>query len=210
MAFNHTRRAWLSYGVRTLGIGMLHAAASAQSALPPPSTAEAWLEEALSRRGLDSPLRLSRFVEPVYYVLEPGFSWTPNPDNGPQFSAVKVPPGFVTDLASIPPPLFPVLRADGEYAQAAIVHDYLYWVQRTTRAHADEVFRVAMRDLEVRRVELESVFAAVRTFGQAAWEKNGELKRHGERRFLKRTPTQAASRWANWKLDPANFHAKDL
>jgi hypothetical protein len=210
MGFSRKRRALLSLGLQASGLCLLHSAASAQAVPSRPSNAEDWLEKALSRRALDSPLRLSRFVEPIYYVLEPGFSWTPNPDNGPQYSTVKVPPGFVTDLASIPPPLFPILRADGEYAQAAIVHDYLYWTQRTTRAHADEVFRIAMRDLEVRRVEIESMSVAVRTFGQGSWDRNAELKRQGEKRFLKRVPTKATTRWTDWKVDVANFHAQDL
>jgi hypothetical protein len=188
----------------------LPSAVPAQAVNPPLTTAEQWLDEALSTRGLGAPMRLSRFVEPVYFVLSPGITWTPNQDNGPQYTTVNVPEGFVTDLASIPPILFSVFRADGDYAQAAIVHDYLYWTQRTTRAYADDVFRIAMRDLEVRPATIQQIYAAVRSFGQASWEQNAKLKRGGEHRFLKNFPALAATRWINWKRDPENFHMQDL
>lgn len=205
-----TRRAWLRDCAWTASIAAFPGAAWPQPVSPPPATAEQWLEEALTTKGLGAPLRLSRFVEPVYFVLDPGVTWTPNPDNGPQYSTVRVPDGFVTDLASIPPALFPVLRADGDYAHAAIVHDYLYWTQRTSREYADDVFRIAMRDLEVQSAVIRSIHFAVRTFGQSSWDENVKLKRGGERRFLKAYPSQATTRWANWKRNPDNFHPRDL
>jgi len=210
MESRHGRRAVLCDALRTAAGGMLSSAAFAQNRVPPLSNAEEWLQEALTTRSLAAPLRLSRFVEPIYYLLEPGILWKPNPDNGTQFESILVSPGFVTDLASIPPVLFPALRADGEYAQAAIVHDYLYWTQRTTRAYADEVFRIAMRDLEVRPREIGSIYSAVRAFGQTPWDRNAEMKRGGERRFLKNFPKLATSRWAEWKRDSANFYEQDL
>ena len=42
---------------------------------------------------------------------------------------IVVPPGFVTDLASIPPEFWgPPLKLTptGQYSRAAIIHDYLY------------------------------------------------------------------------------------
>ena len=49
-----------------------------------------------------------------------------------------MPTGFVTDFASIPPIFYSVLRPDGEYAYAAVIHDYLYWTQTRPREDADE------------------------------------------------------------------------
>lgn len=209
---NHTctRRAFLYDGLLASAVGACPVLSMAESKAASPTTAEEWLEEVQSSKALAAPLRMSRFVEPVYYLLDPGVIWTPNPDNGPSYTAVHVPQGFVTDLASIPPTLFPLLRADGEYAQAAIVHDYLYWTQRTTREYADDVFRIAMRDLEVASFQVKTIHAAVRAFGQAAWDRNAGWKRAGERRFLKTFPTQAATRWSNWKLDFSRFHPGDL
>lgn len=210
MSSTWTRRALLWRGFSASALGLLPIPAFAQGDGQSEPAAAVWLEQALAIKSLGAPLRLSRFVEPIYYVLAPGIAWKPNPDNGPQYSAVTVPEGFITDLASIPPLLFPILRADGEYAQAAIVHDYLYWTQRTTRDYADEVFRTAMRDLEVKPAEIQSIFAAVRLFGQSAWDRNGELKKSGERRFLKGFPTEARTRWAEWKRNPDHFHVDDL
>lgn len=169
-----------------------------------------WIEDATSSKSLAAPLRLSRFVEPIYYLLEPGIIWTPNPDNGTKFSKVKVPTGFITDLASIPPAFFSILRPDDEYAQAAIVHDYLYWTQRTTRDYADEVFKIAMRDLEVNPLQIRSISLAVQAFGQSAWDNNRKLKRAGERRFLKNYPTEARTRYSAWRSESTNFYPGDL
>lgn len=202
-------RALLGHSACVLASASASFTAAAQQPAPP-ATAEQWLEEALSTKSMGAPLRMSRFVEPIYFLLAPGIGWTPNPDNGPGYKPINVPAGFVTDLASIPPVLFPVLRADGDYAQAAIVHDYLYWTQRTTRQYADEVFRVAMRDLEVKPAVVAAVHAAVHRFGQSSWDRNATLKREGERRFLKREPQRAATRWEQWKRDADNFYAQDL
>jgi len=168
--------------------------------------AEQWLDLASGTKSLSSPLFLSRFVEPIYFLTD-SFTWTPNPDNGPAYSTVVVPRGFVTDLASIPPIFFPLLRADGEYAQAAILHDYLYWAQTTTRLHADDIFRIAMRDLEVAPHIIWQLYNAVKVFGQSAWDDNEQLRLRGERRVLKRFPALAATRWSTWKLDPDVFGA---
>ena len=204
------RRAAMTVLVKSAATGCFCVAglanmARAQETNPGTSTAaEEWMERVLQTKSLDKPLAISRFVEPMYYLLVP-FTWTPNPDNGPRFKPVTVPRGFVTDLASIPPLLFPVLRADGEYAQAAIVHDYLYWFQTTTREYADEVFKIAMRDLEVSPVQMISIYDAVRGLGQSAWDTNARLRASGERRVLKKFPTAANTRWAVWKQSPEFF-----
>ena len=203
----HSRRILLSTSLLSLCSSFPLYSWSQDGAQPKPQTAEEWLEEALTTRALSGPLNMSRFVEPMYILLDPGFIWEPNPDNGKQFHKIVVPGGFVTDLASIPRALFSILRPDGDYAQAAIVHDYLYWTQTTTRKYADEVFRVAMRDLEVAPRILETIYFAVRTFGQDAWDENSKLKRGGEKRFLKKFPKEAKTRWQDWKQDSANFFA---
>ncbi|MFO1369079.1 MAG: DUF1353 domain-containing protein [Marinagarivorans sp.] len=201
-----TRRALIKAGI---SIGAAGSAVVSQADQPPEKTASDWLEQVLSTKSLDAPLQLSRFVEPIYYTLKP-FTWTPNKDNGPSYSAVTVPEGFITDLASIPRALFSVLRPDGEYAQAAIVHDYLYWTQRTTREYADDVFRIAMRDLEVSPPQITFIIEAVKEFGDGAWKQNQKLKEKGERRFLKEKPTKAVTRWKEWKRTPEHFYPNDL
>lgn len=166
--------------------------------------AEDWLEAVLATKSLSGPVNLSRFADPIYYLTD-SFTWTPNLDNGPRFHAITVPKGFITDLASIPPPLFPLLRPDGDYAQAAIVHDFLYWFQTTERDYADEVFKIAMRDLEVNPVTIAMLHAGVRVGGEPAWKENKTLREGGEKRVLKIFPTKASTRWGDWKKKPEVF-----
>lgn len=68
------------------------------------------------------------------YIVEGPISWAPDGDQQ-GLPAFTVPKGFVTDLASVPSVFWSVLRPDGEYAYAAILHDYLLGtavVQRAT------------------------------------------------------------------------------
>lgn len=53
---------------------------------------------------------------------------------------IYVPPGYVTDLASIPWPLCYLLCPDGPWAHAAIFHDYLI-DQGVNRFLCDAIFR---------------------------------------------------------------------
>ncbi len=82
---------------------------------------------------------------------------------------VTVPAGFVTDLASVPRPLWSLFPPHGEYAKAAILHDYLYQLKIGTRASADKAFLSAMESLGVPAWKRWPLYAAVRVFGGAAW-----------------------------------------
>lgn len=46
---------------------------------------------------------------------------------------VDVPEGFPTDFASVPPILDRIILKDGDYNQAAVVHDFLYYLHRILR-----------------------------------------------------------------------------
>ena len=95
---------------------------------------------------------------------------------------VVVPMGFVTDLASIPQPL-QILRGrqpnTGRYANAAVVHDYLYWRQDCTRLQADKIMAIAMMEAGVPTLERRLVYEAVRRFGQSAWDGNRKARQEG-------------------------------
>lgn len=138
-----------------------------------------------------------------YFVHGGSISWRPNA--GQKFQPVEVPEGFVTDLASIPRLFWQVLRPEGRYAYAAVVHDYLYWKQTRPRAEADQIFRIAMEDSKVDPKLVDKVYRAVRTFGQAAWDNNARLKKAGERRILKRFPQDYTTSWSEWKKQPDVF-----
>lgn len=98
---------------------------------------------------------------------------------------ITVPAGMVTDLASIPRPLRAILAPDGPYAQAALVHDFLYatggtcvWKLRLpscsrktpySRAEADDILDQAMADLGVATWQRWAVWSGVRVGGASGW-----------------------------------------
>lgn len=170
----------------------------------PERTPEAWMLEWMNvARPIAGALYLGRFKDPTYILLRP-IKWFPG-KNGPDLPAVEVPKGFVTDLASIPRPFWSLLRPDGEYTYAAIIHDYLYWVQRTDRATADSIFWSAMQDFGIDSVTAGSIFGAVRAGGSGAWQDNKRAREAGERRILARFPQDPTITWAEWKTRPNVF-----
>ena len=173
---------------------MLGAATPVQAEDAGPGDRDTWIADALQTKGLTGALYLSRFIDPIYFLTKP-IEWHAN--DGSQ-DPVAVPAGFVTDFASIPQVFWSALRPDGDYAQAAVVHDYLYWTQGRSRALSDAVFRSAMVDLEVSPAVVTTLFEAVHLFGAGAWAENARLKAAGERRVLKKYP-QSPVRWAAWK-----------
>lgn len=170
-----------------------------------PSKVEAWMDRWMTgEKALGRPMRVSRFRDPMYFLIEP-ISWTPNLSEVGKYQAVEVPSGFVTDFASIPPIFFSVLRPDGEYAYAAVIHDYLYWTQVRSREEADEILKLAMQDLKVDSVKLTAIYEAVRHFGGKAWKDNARLKSLGEKRILVKFPEDPAISWDDWKKRPDVF-----
>lgn len=159
---------------------------------------ENWMKEWMSiSKAPGGMLRVSRFREPIYFLTAP-ISWTPNPGQE-RYEAVTVPPGFVTDFASIPQIFWSLLRPDGEYAYAAVVHDYLYWMQTRLRDEADHIFKMAMEDFEVGAAKVTAIYNAVRLGGQAAWNGNAKKKAQGEKRILTRFPQDPRTKWEDWK-----------
>lgn len=105
------------------------------------------------------------------------------PSNGTD--VIVVPPGFVTDLASIPRPFWTLLPPDGPWVKAAVIHDFLYYTDGTgvwkkhpkmitraapyTRAEADWILRDAMRDRGVDVFRRNLIWLAVRIGGRFGW-----------------------------------------
>ena len=130
---------------------------------------ERWMNAWMgASKAVGGALHLTRFKDPTY-ILTKEIEWTPNPGQEP-YAAVTVPKGFVTDFASIPRAFWKRLRPDGEYTYAAILHDYLYWMQRRSRQEADEIFNFAMEDLEIGGLTRATIYNAVRVFGGGAWD----------------------------------------
>lgn len=167
---------------------------------------EAWLGAAkvVNDRTAIGTLLLSRFVERVYFLMQP-IAWKPGPKQDQGLPMVNVPKGFVTDFASVPRAFWSALPPDGEYTYAAILHDYLYWNQATDRPTADLVLKAAMEDFGVSTADAFMVYNGVRLGGQSAWDGNAALRKAGEKRVLKDFPTDPTTRWAIWKLRPEVF-----
>lgn len=107
---------------------------------------------------------------------------------------VEVPARFVTDLASIPRPLWSILPPWERYGPAAVLHDWLYWQQDCERDEADQVLREAMDVLSVDVVAVAKIYAGVRLGGQASWERNQALKASG---YTKMASTEASPPYAS-------------
>ncbi|ATQ68873.1 hypothetical protein Ms3S1_27590 [Methylosinus sp. 3S-1] len=147
--------------------------------------------------------KVTPFIDWDYYFLEDNLEWIPN--QGQNFSAVEVPKGFVTDLASVPAVLWSIFPKTGRYAYAAIAHDYLYWTQTVPREEADSVLKAAMEDAKVDPVSAVSFYAAVRTFGASPWEHNRKAREAGEARVLVEFPSDRLISWETWRKRPGVF-----
>lgn len=153
---------------------------------------------------LRPPKALIPFKDWDYYYTRGISVWKPNA--GQTFKPVYVPDGFVTDLASIPQPVWSFgIRPEGSYAYAAIIHDFLYWMQDRSRNESDEILLIAMADSKVEESLRNRIYNAVRLGGGPAWKKNAELKRHGEKRLLREFPTDFTITWTEWKSRPDVF-----
>ena len=180
--------------------------AAVPSTTPSPSNwmdkwIDAWKKDAKEVHGV---LYLGRFADPTYFLTKK-ISWKPNANQDAKLPKISVPVGFVTDFASIPREFWSLLRPDGNYAYAAVIHDFLYWNQLTSRENSDMIFRLAMGDFKIPKIEADSIYAAVRLAGGKAWKENAELKKRGERRILKTFPTNPVTYWPEYKKDPAVF-----
>jgi hypothetical protein len=165
---------------------------------------DAWMHEWMIReKDVKGKLHLSRFADPMYFLLE-SITWIPNSDQS-GYPMVTVPTGFVTDFASIPRVFYSLFRPDGRYTYPAIVHDYLYWTQSTSKDVSDEIFSFGMRDFGVGTITITTLYQAVVRFGQSAWDGNRRLKAAGEKRILIMQPDDPRILWTDWKKDPSHF-----
>jgi hypothetical protein len=74
----------------------------------------------------------------------------------------RVPRGFKSDLATIPRFLWPVLPPDGDYQEAAVVHDFLYKQTEVPYWICDSMFRHVMQISGVRLWKRLLLFWGVR------------------------------------------------
>jgi len=118
--------------------------------------------------GFSAPLDL-RAYKPDEWIVLASFAYTSRAGR-----RIVVPEGFVTDLASIPVLLRSLFdRADAS-RQPAVLHDWLYCSQLTSRAEADRLFREALARAGIGFARRWAMYAGVRAGGWRYWS-----RRHG-------------------------------
>lgn len=178
-----------------LGFGQARAGASPE--------AQKWLDKFGGTMGGQGPLVIQRFSDPMYILTNP-ISWKPEKDSVYK-KAISVPKGFVTDLTSVPPLFFSVLRPDGDYVYAAIIHDWCYWNQHVTRDEADTVINDCMVHFKISALDRVPIHEMVKLAGQGPWDQNAKLKKAGERRVLAKFPEDPLTSWDTWKKKAGVF-----
>lgn len=108
-----------------------------------------------------------------YWITARAFRYYAGEEGSEAF--VDVPEGFKTDFASVPRIFWTILPPDGDYSQAAVLHDFLYrekpvvMGQRINQREADGMFYEAMAVLGVDDWKREVMHKALRAFGFMAW-----------------------------------------
>ncbi len=163
-----------------------------------------WMSSGIKTKGADGSLYVGRFADRTYFTASP-IGWFPEGAQVANYEKVKVPVGFVTDFASVPRLFWTLLPPDGLYWYAAVIHDYLYWEQIVPRETADEILKMCMQDFRIDSATIAAVIGGVKLGGASAWAGNAKLKAAGERRLLKRVPSDPTIRWSEWKVEPDVF-----
>jgi hypothetical protein len=144
------------------------------------------------------------FADFDYYYIDGSIQWEPDPRK--KYPYVTVDSGFCTDLTSVPQIFWTALPKTGRYAHAAIVHDYLYWTQKTTRKIADEILWEVMMDTKVADLTARAIYQGVRVGGESAWNANTKAKAGGEKRFLVQLPPKGQLvSWQEWRSVKSRF-----
>lgn len=88
----------------------------------------------------------------------------------PSKEIIVVPTGYVTDFASVPRILWPLLSPVGKYGKAALVHDYCYTIKyKNNRKYCDKIFKEGMEVLKVNPITIFFMYQTVRVFGSKDW-----------------------------------------
>ena len=118
------------------------------------------------------------------WVLRKQFSY----DVGEEGSGetIKISAGFITDFASVPRLLWALVPKWGKYGNAAVIHDYLYWVQpkEYPKEKVDDIFLESMLVLGVGNLKAKTLYHAVRILGRWAWNSNKKAKANGIKKYI--------------------------
>jgi hypothetical protein len=126
-------------------------------------------------------LIVSPFSDGKTWYLRSDFGYEVGDEGSADF--IDVPKGFATDFASVPRPLWWIFPKWDIYGNAAVIHDFLYYDQKRSRAGADKVFLEAMGVLDVPAWRKYTLYYAVSWFGFLAWRANARRKARGISKF---------------------------
>ena len=191
-----------------LALGQTGPTAALESSKTKQELKKEWFKEVLripTTKAMFGVPVVSPFADWDYYYTRNVISWRPEGKYENKYRAVEVPTGFVTDLASIPKIFLSILPRTARYTNAAIIHDYLYWMQTGSKEDADEILKIGMQELKVEPWKVVAIYEAVTMLGKGAWEENGKLKANGEKRFLKKYPDNPMTTWVEWKKKEGVF-----
>lgn len=143
-------------------------------------------------------LVVSPFGDGKYWYLRQTLTW-----EAKSGYTVNVPQGFVTDFASVPRPVWWLFPPWAQYGNAAVVHDYCYWMQEVSRKQADAVILEGMKDLGVGWATRILIYWALRLFGWIAWRKNRREKAAKRLRVIEgqNWPTSATITWKEFRRE---------
>ncbi len=145
------------------------------------------------------PLVVTPYPDGKTWCLTAEFGFTISSENSG--NTVVVPKGFTTDFASVPSLLWFVLPKWGKYGNAAVIHDYLYYDQSTTRCKADKIFLEGMIVLEVPFWQRFFLYTGVRIGGWWPWLLNSRKKDLGYRKTVKAGPLKSVDQPSHWQTD---------
>ena len=104
---------------------------------------------------------------------------------------VEVPVGYMTDFASVPRLFWILFPRWGKYGNAAVIHDFLYWEQSSSRRETDRIFLEAMGVLNVGTVTRYTLYGAVRAFGWLPWLLSKRRKGKGRDKVVHKEPVKS-------------------
>ena len=138
--------------------------------------------------------------------------------------SIEVPAGFVMDLASIPKPLRILTGKYHDLDTAAIIHDYLFWVQPCKQEGngkriADKLYKDTLKASEdVSWLNAWGQWIALKGGSRKAWANNQKLKNDGESRFMPKAYWANVTKETDWsdlkgeccsKHSPMDFNFPD-
>lgn len=130
-----------------------------------------------------SALVVSPLSDGKSWVLLDEFSYHVGTENSSD--VIDVSKGFATDFTSVPRVFWWLIPRWGKYGNAAVIHDWLYWQQKTkSRREADDILLEGMSVLGVSGWRKTLIYYAVRYFGWLAWFRNTVDRENGFNRVV--------------------------